>query len=117
GGPHTPCIGWAAGVERLAMLMQAPPPAPASVAVIPAGEGAEMAALDVLQRLRASGIRAEIAYRGNLRRRMERANKTGARAAVIIGEDEAARGVVQLKDLASGVQSEIPVAELAAKLA
>jgi histidyl-tRNA synthetase len=117
GGPHTPCVGWAAGVERLAMLLAAPPVAPASVAVIPAGEAMEGAALEVLQSLRAAGIRAEVAYRGNLKRRMERANKTGARAAVILGESEMARGVAQVKDLASGAQAEVPIAELAARLA
>jgi histidyl-tRNA synthetase len=117
GGPHTPCIGWAAGVERLAMLMQTPPAAPSGVAVIPAGEAAEMMALDILQSLRAAGIRSEMAYRGNLKRRMERANKTGARVAVIIGEDEAARGVAQVRNLVTGVQTEVAVAGLAAHLA
>ena len=117
GGPHTPCIGWAAGVERLAMLMSAPPPAPASVAVVPVGDGAEMAALDVVQALRAAGIRAEMAFRGSVKRRMERANKTGARLAVIVGESEIARGVAQVKNLVSGEQTEIPIAELAARLA
>jgi histidyl-tRNA synthetase len=116
GGPPTPAIGWAAGIERLAMLLHEPPPAPAGVAVVPVGEGAEAAALDVLRDLRRAGIRAEMAYRGNLRRRMERAAKSGARAAVIVGEAEAARGVAQLKDLATGAQDEVPVAELAARL-
>ena len=116
GGPPTPAIGWAAGVERLAMLLAAPPAPPAPVAVIPVGEAAEASALDVLQALRRAGLRAEMAYRGNLKRRMERANRIGARAAVILGEDEAARGVVQLKDLATGAQDEVAVAELAARL-
>ena len=57
-----------------------------------------------------------MAYRGNPKRRMERANRIGARAAVIIGEDELARGVAQVKDLASGEQSEVALAELAEKL-
>jgi histidyl-tRNA synthetase len=117
GGPHTPCIGWAAGVERLAMLMQTPPAAPSSVVVIPVGDAAEGAALDVVQALRAAGIRSEIGYRGNVKRRMERANKTGARAAVILGETEIAKGVAQVKNLVSGEQAEIPIAELAARLA
>jgi histidyl-tRNA synthetase len=116
GGPHTPCVGWAAGVERLAMLMPAPPPAPASVAVIPVGDAAEGAALDVVQALRGAGIRTEMGFRGNVKRRMERANKTGARAAVILGESEIARGVAQVKDLASGEQAEVPIAELARRL-
>ena len=116
GGPHTPCIGWAAGVERLAMLMQTPPPVPSSVVVVPVGDAAEAAALDVVQALRHAGIRAEIGYRGNVKRRMERANKSGARAAVILGEDEIAKGVAQVKDLVSGAQAEVPIAELAARL-
>lgn len=117
GGPHTPCIGWAAGVERLSMLMAVPPPAPRSVVVIPAGDAAEGAALDVVQSLRTAGIRAEIGYRGNVKRRMERANKIGARAAVIIGETEMARGVVQVKDLVTGEQSEVALGELVGRLA
>ena len=115
GGPPTPAIGWAAGIERLAMLLDAAPPTPAPVAVIPIG-AAEDAALDVLQALRRAGIRAEMAYRGNLRRRMERANKIGARAAVLLGEDDLAAGVAQVKDLASGAQAAVPLAELPARL-
>ena len=117
GGPHTPCVGWAAGVERLSMLLSAPPAAPRSVAVIPIGDAAEATGLDVVQALRAAGIRAEMAYRGNVKRRMERANKTGARAAVLLGEAEIARGVAQVKDLETGAQAEVPIAELVAKLA
>src|ERR1700733_4873791 len=116
GGPMTPAVGWAAGIERLAMLMDAAPAAPAPVAVIPVGDSAEVAALDVLQTLRQAGIRAEMAYRGNLRRRMERANRIGARAAVIIGDDDIARGVAQVKDLATGEQEAVALAELAARL-
>ena len=117
GGPPTPSVGWAAGVERLAMLLKEPPAAPRPVAVVPVGESVEDAALEVMQSLRHAGIRAEMAFRGNVRRRMERANRIGARAAVIIGSEEIARGVAQVKDLESGAQSEVPLAELAARLA
>ncbi len=117
GGPPTPSVGWAAGVERLAMLLKEPPPAPRPVAVVPVGEAVEDAALEVLQTLRHAGIRAEMAYRGNVRRRMERANRVGARVAVIIGSEEIARRVAQVKDLESGAQSEVPIAELVARLA
>ena len=116
GGPPTPAVGWAAGVERLAMLLDTLPPAPATVAVVPIGDNAEAAALTVLQDLRHAGIRAEMAYRGNLRRRMERANRIGARAAVILGDDDIARGVAQVKNLATGEQEAVPLAELAARL-
>ncbi|HJS87258.1 MAG TPA: His/Gly/Thr/Pro-type tRNA ligase C-terminal domain-containing protein, partial [Acetobacteraceae bacterium] len=72
--------------------------------------------LDILQALRRAGIRAEMAYRGNLRRRMERANRIGARAAVLIGEDDLAAGVAQVKDLATGAQAAVPIAEVPARL-
>jgi histidyl-tRNA synthetase len=116
GGPPTPAVGWAAGIDRLAMLLDAPPPLPASVAVVPVGNGTEPTALSVLQALREAGIRAEMAYRGNLRRRMERANRIGARAAVILGPDDIAAGVVQVKDLATGEQRAVKLDELAASL-
>ena len=117
GGPSTPAVGWAAGIERLAMLLETPPAVQAAVAVVPVGDAAEAAALGVLQSLRAAGVRAEMAYRGNLRRRMERANRIGARAAVILGLDDIAAGVAQVKDLATGEQEAVKLADIAARLA
>jgi histidyl-tRNA synthetase len=116
GGPPTPAVGWAAGIERLAMLLSDPPPAPATIAVVPIGDNAEPAALHALQTLRNAGIRAEMSYRGNLRRRMERANRIGAQAAVILGDDDIARGVAQVKDLATGEQEAVALTELAEHL-
>ncbi|MGH7066289.1 MAG: histidine--tRNA ligase [Acetobacteraceae bacterium] len=116
GGPPTPAVGWAAGVERLAMLLSSAPAVPAPVAVVPVSPALEAAAIAILQALRRAGIRAEMEYSGNLRRRMERANRIGARHAVILGEEESAHHTVQLKDLASGAQSEIPEADLIARL-
>jgi histidyl-tRNA synthetase len=116
GGPSVPCVGWALGIDRLALLLQDAPRSPKAVAVVPIGEAAEAAAFGILQTLRRTGIRAEMAYRGNLRRRMERANRIGARAAVIIGDDDIARGVAQVKDLATGEQEAVTLAEIAARL-
>ena len=116
GGPPTPAVGWAAGIERLSMLLAEGPAAPSAIAIIPVGEAGETAAVGVLQSLRAAGLRAEMAYRGNLKRRMERANRIGARAAVILGEAEVARGVAQLKHLDTGAQEEVALDQLAARL-
>jgi histidyl-tRNA synthetase len=116
GGPMTPAVGWAAGIERLAMLMETAPVPPSTVAVIPIGEAAEAVAIDILQSLRANGIRAEMAYRGNTKRRMERANRSGARAAVILGDDDIASGLAQVKDLATGMQEAVPFAHLPSHL-
>jgi histidyl-tRNA synthetase len=112
GGPPTAAVGWAAGIERLAMLLGELPPPPAPVAVVPIGEAAEAEAIRILQSLRQGGIRAEMAYRGNLRRRLERANRIGARIAVILGDDDIRAGVAQVKNLASGEQSAVPLTEL-----
>ncbi|HYI84835.1 MAG TPA: histidine--tRNA ligase [Acetobacteraceae bacterium] len=120
GGPPTPSVGWAAGVERLSLLLEAgglTPAAPRPVAVIPVGEAAEGPALDVAQALRRAGVVAEIAYRGNLKRRMERANRSGARAAIIIGDAELEAGTAQLRDLDAGTQEAVPLAEVPGRLA
>ena len=87
------------------------------MAVIPVGDAAEATALDLLQALRHAGIIAEIAYRGNLKRRMERANKIGAGAAVILGEDEIAEGAAMVKNLDQGTQQRVPLDELVRALA
>lgn len=112
GGPSTPAVGWAAGIERLGMLLQDVPSAAATVAVVPLDDVAEAPALTVLQRLRASGVRAEIAHRGNLKKRLERADRGGARAAVLVGADD----TVQVKDLVTGAQEAVAAAELVSYL-
>jgi histidyl-tRNA synthetase len=59
----------------------------------------------------------ELGFRGNLTRRLQRANKLGARAAVLVGEDELKRGAATLRDLDSGDQIEVPLAALVDRLA
>jgi histidyl-tRNA synthetase len=86
------------------------------VAIAPLGAAAESRALGIARSLRRAGIAVEQDYRGNMKRRMQRANKLNARAAIILGDDELARGVVQLKDLDSGVQREVAIDALAAEL-
>ena len=112
GGPPTQAVGWAAGIDRLAMLIAAPPPPPAPIAIVPLGEAAELAAIDTLQRLRANGLRAEMAFRGTLKKRLERANRIGASHAVILGEAELAAGVAQVKNLRDGSQIAIALIDL-----
>lgn len=107
GGPDVPAIGWAAGVERLAMLQEAAPAAPRSVVLVPVGAPADAAVYGLLQGLRGQGIRTEIGYKGSLRKRMERAGKQNASHVVFVGEDELARGVVRVKSMESGQEAEI----------
>ncbi|HEV2300837.1 MAG TPA: histidine--tRNA ligase [Stellaceae bacterium] len=117
GGPSMPGVGWAAGIERLAMLVAEPPPPRRAIALVPVGEAGEAAALALAEELRGAGFYVDLGFSGNLPRRMRRADRIGARAAVLIGEDELARGGVTLRDLDTGAQSEVPAGELSARLA
>jgi histidyl-tRNA synthetase len=116
GGPPTPGVGWAAGIERLGMLIDEPPAPRRPVALIPVGEPGEPVALRLAEELRDAGFPVDLGYSGNLARRLRRANKLGARAAVLIGADEIGRGVVALRDLDTGAQSEVAIAELPSQL-
>ncbi|MCF8468656.1 MAG: histidine--tRNA ligase, partial [Sneathiella sp.] len=117
GGKPTPGIGWAGGIERLAMLVENVPPIIRPVAVIPVGEAAERVAAKLAHELRESGVSVEMAFKGNVGKRMKRANKLNARAAVLIGEDELAREVCTLRDLDKGEQQEVALSNLTAALA
>jgi histidyl-tRNA synthetase len=117
GGPHTPAVGWAAGIERLAMLIDAPEPERVAVAVVPMGEAAEAAAIKVIAGLRRSGIAADMAYKGNMKRRMQKADAWGARFAIILGEDELARGEAAVKELSTGAQTSVALDRLPETLA
>jgi len=113
GGPPTAGIGWAGGIERLMMLCNEPPAEPRAVMIVPLGAAAEAKALGIARALRRQGITVEQDYRGNMKRRLQRANKLNARAAIIIGDDELAKGVAQLKDFDSGEQREVALDALA----
>lgn len=112
GGPQTAGVGWAAGVERLAMLIQNPPSPPRPIAVIPIGEEAQIRALQLSDDLRRQGFTVELGYRGNLKRRLNRANKLNARIAVILGADELAQEAVTLRDFDTGEQELVKFADL-----
>ncbi len=117
GGPHTPAVGWAAGIERLSMLIERPQPERIQVALVPLGAAAEAAALRILADLRRAGIASDMAFRGNMKKRMQKADSSGARYAIILGDDELERGEVALKDLTSGAQEAIALEGLAQRLA
>jgi histidyl-tRNA synthetase len=107
GGPHTPAVGWAAGIERLAMMIGAPEAQRPTAVLVPLGDRAEAAAQRLLAELRRAGVSADMAYRGNMKKRLSRANDAGAGYALIIGDVELDSGEVQLKDLNSGEQRSV----------
>ena len=116
GGPETPGVGWAAGIERLTMLAEQWPEPPRPVTFIPLGEAADKALRKIAFGLRGQGIAIDMGYSGNLKRRMVRANKAGARLAVIVGDTELAENQATLRDMDSGEQQTVPLADLALHL-
>ncbi len=109
GGKPTPGIGWAAGVERLAMMIGRPPPPARPIFLVPLGDAAQDPAMAVAQGLRRAGHAVDMGYSGNLKRRLARADRANAKAVLILGSDELARGVATFRDMESGTQTDVPL--------
>ncbi len=116
GGPETAGVGWAAGVERLAMLLDEPAAAGIDAVVVPMGAAAEARATGIVADLRRAGVAVEMAYKGKMKARMAKADALGARFAIILGDDELAKGVGAVKALATGTQTEVAFVDLAEAL-
>src|SRR6478672_7176331 len=99
GGPFTPAVGWAAGIERLAMMISAPEPEKPSVVIIPLGEAAETTGQRLNADLRRAGVASDMAFRGNMKKRMSRANDAGADFVIILGDEELRKGEAAVKNL------------------
>jgi histidyl-tRNA synthetase len=113
GGPATPGIGWAAGMERLAMMVgDAAPAAKRPIVVVPVGAEAAAKALTITDQLRKAELTVELGYSGNVGKRMKRANKLNARVVILLGEDELARNAATVRDMESGDQTEVPLPSL-----
>ncbi|NLU66342.1 histidine--tRNA ligase [Streptomyces sp. HNM0574] len=127
GGPALPSVGWALGVDRTALALEAEGvelelPSATEVFAVPIGEEARRALFGAVTQLRREGVAADFAYGGKgMKNAMKSANRSGARFALLVGERDLAEGVAQLKDLTTGEQTALPldrvVAEVRAKLA
>lgn len=111
GGPDAPSIGFAIGVERVLLALAGTKPAAAPlVFVAPIGAEATRLGLQLGQQLRSAGIKTEVDGReGSLKSKLRRANGLGAVVALVLGEQELERGIVQLKQLALHTQQDVPV--------
>jgi histidyl-tRNA synthetase len=125
GGRATPAVGFAMGLERLVLLVQAVNPdfkAPATVDayVISSGAGTQSAAMQLAEKLRDALPELKVMTNyggGNFKKQFARADKWGARVALVLGEDEVANQQVVVKDLQSGTQETLAQSEIAARLA
>lgn len=116
GGPPTAGIGWAGGIERLMMLLDDTPTAVRPISLVPMGDDGEEKAQTIAHDLRAAGFTIDLGFSGNLKKRLKRANKIGAVAAVLLGEDELARGEATIRDLDSGEQTAVALDALSGAL-
>ncbi|MFJ7198248.1 MULTISPECIES: histidine--tRNA ligase [unclassified Streptomyces] len=119
GGPALPSVGWALGVDRTVLALEAEGielelPAATSVFAVPLGEEARRVLFGVVTQLRREGVAADFAY-GNrgLKGAMKSANRSGARFTIVAGERDLAEGVVQLKDMESGEQAPVSLVDVA----
>lgn len=116
GGPDTPAVGWAIGLERLVLVMQQQSTSlQAEIDIYCAARGAEAEAqsLEIAQRLRQVGLVVEVDLSGSaFGKQLKRADRSGAVLGLILGEEEAAQQSVQLKWLTSGEQTTLSQFEL-----
>lgn len=115
GGPRTSGVGWAAGVERLSMLLQTKwsPPSPSPICVATFESNQIGYGLKVCEALRDLGYASEIITSGNMGKKIKKAEKLGAKTLVIAGETEILNQAVSIKNLLTGDQQEIPLIDLA----
>ena len=87
GGPSTPGVGWAAGIERLAMLLGEGAAEQPRIAIVPENSTVELEAVEMARYLRANGWSVELGFRGNSKRRVELARKNGIDAVLFVRPD------------------------------
>lgn len=118
GGPDTPAVGWAIGLERLVLLLQQLTSAPQNRTdfyLVSRGEQPESQALVLAHKLRQAGFAVELDLSGSaFGKQLKRADRSGAAACLILGDTEAETQTVQVKWLASGAQQAIAQADLLA---
>jgi histidyl-tRNA synthetase len=112
GGKPVAAIGWAAGMERLALLMPEAAPAAGHIAVLALGTAQEQTAVLLAQTLRNAGHCVQVYTGDNLGKILTKVVKRNARSAVFVGATEVAQGIVTVKDLQTGVQQTISNAQL-----
>ncbi|MET7512370.1 histidine--tRNA ligase [Streptomyces sp. NPDC005480] len=118
GGPSLPSVGWALGVDRTVLALEAEGvelelPSTTSVFAVPLGDEARRVLFSKVTELRRAGVSADFSYGGKgLKGAMKNANRSGARFTIVAGERDLADGVVQLKDMESGEQEAVAVEEI-----
>ena len=111
GGIKMPGVGWAAGIERLALMVNANYKNNPDLVLMGLSEKFNLDLLQMMDRLIKDGIKTEILYTGNVSKKLKRADKINAKFAIIIGEDEISQNIVNLKNLKTGFQQGIKLGD------
>ena len=112
GGPHLPAVGFAAGIERLALLCDERVLNIPSAAFIAADADAKSRCFALARDARRAGVSAVMIYSGQMGKKMKAADKMGCRAVVIAGSDELATGRVVVRDMQKGGQVDVATSDL-----
>ena len=102
GGVDVAGVGWAAGIERLALMVQSEYVSKPDVVLIGLSENINYLLLTMMNQLIKEGLKVEIIYTGNISKKFKRAHKIQASYALVLGEDEVAKQIIKLKNLSSG---------------
>ncbi|MGI6037166.1 MAG: histidine--tRNA ligase [Limnochordia bacterium] len=114
GGKPTPAVGFAAGLERILLALEAagkklPTLDQVDVFVAFLGSGTGPVALEIAQGLRKQGRRVEVEVQGrSLKAQLKRADRLGVQEVIIVGEGELERGEVTIRDMETGEQRQVP---------
>ena len=109
GGPDVPGVGWAAGIERLSLLIPSQCTSNPDVVLIGVTEEFNLLLLPLMQQLINVAFRVEILYTGNISKKLKRANKIKAPFAIILGEEEVKMKVLKLKNLVTGLEENMSI--------
>ena len=112
GGPNLPAVGFAAGIERLALLGDDHAATVPDIGLIAADIDAEAKAFGIVVSLRQAGLSCVMLINGNMGKKMKTANKLGCASVVIAGSDELNRGAVSVRSMTNGEQSEVKISKL-----
>ena len=122
GGNHTPALGFAMGMERLLMLMEAqgiefPPEAKCDLYIASMGESATLKASQIASDVRGNGMHAQFDIVGrSVKAQMKYANKIGAAYTVVLGDSEIEAGVAKVKNMADGSETEMNIDDIAEEI-
>lgn len=109
GGPDVPGVGWAAGIERLSLLIPSHFTSNPDVVLIGVSEEFNFLLLPLMQQLINEAFRVEVLYAGNISKKLKRANKIKASFAIILGEEEVKMKVLKLKNLVTGSEEHMSI--------